>query len=148
MSRTAARLNRNVLCDLVSIILGVDDDNRVSAEIVDGKVATRRVKVSLMRVRSSLALLIRAKLSRRLESLDELQATLLSVPNINGTISISSTNETCFIRVELKMNNADTSGLLGLEGKLISLEIKIEESQLIRVLVNGVEQVGVIVGHP
>lgn len=145
---TAASRDGDVLGDLVSIVLGVNDDNRVSAEIVDGKVAARGVQVGLVRVRSSLALLIGAKLARGLESLDKLQAAVLGVPDIDGAVTVSGTNKTGLVRVELEVDNTSASSLLGLERKLVGLEIKLEETKLIGVLVDGVEQVGGDKVHP
>lgn len=149
MAGTTASSDLVVRGDLPGVVLGVNDDNRVGAQVVDSKVATRGVQVRLVRVGSSLSLRVGAKLSGRLDGLDELEAALFRVPDVDGTVAVGGANKTRLGLVELEVNNTGAALLtLGLFGELVALEVDLKEAEVVRVLVDGVQEVGGGKGHP
>lgn len=149
MTGTTASSDLVVRGNLPGVVLGVNDDNRVGSKVVHSKVTARGVQDRLVGVGSSLSLRVGAELSGRLDGLDELEAALFRVPDVDGAIAIGGANKTRLGLVELEVNDAIAALLtLSLLGELITLEVDLKEAEVVRVLVDGIQEVWGGKGHP
>lgn len=145
---TTSGLNAHAVDNVKGVVLGVNQKDLISAEVIDGEEAAARVVDGLVRMGSSLTLSVGAKLAIRSDSLEQLKLAALDVPDVDGAVAVRSAQHTGALGVKLEVHN--TSTRVPLHGKLqrVRLEIQVEQPSSSTPFINSVEQVRLSKRHP